>query len=411
VSGALAGIRVCDFTGQLAGAGATRFLAAMGAQVIRVEDPVKQGRWDILRGTTPYVDDRRGIEFGGAFNNHNIEKLGVTINLRTDEGKQLLRELIAISDVVAENFAAGVLARLGFPYEEQRRIKPDIVYVSNSGFGHRGPYSAYRTWGPIVQAVCGLTFSSGVPDLPAAGWGYSYMDHHGGNFMAIAILAGLLHRRRTGEGQWIDMSCTDAGATLLGPLLLDATVNDRPLRRPGMPHSSHSQSPRMVPHNIYAARGDDEWIAIACRDDREWRALANVVDEPWARDPEYDTLDGRSAKEAVLDAALDQWCSVRDKFETQVLLQDAGVPAAAVQRPEERIEFDPATAAWGLWPMVHHREIGAVRVDGLPVHFSETDWSIAHGAPCLGQHNDFVFGELLGHDAEQIARWREDGVL
>ena len=177
------------------------------------------------------------------------------------------------------------------------------------------------------------------------------------------------------------MSCTDAGATLLGPLLLDATVNDRPLRRPGMPHSSHSQSPRMVPHNIYAARGDDEWIAIACRDDREWRALANVVDEPWARDPEYDTLDGRSAKEAVLDAALDQWCSVRDKFETQVLLQDAGVPAAAVQRPEERIEFDPATAAWGLWPMVHHREIGAVRVDGLPVHFSETDWSIAHGAP------------------------------
>ncbi|MXY37270.1 MAG: CoA transferase, partial [Dehalococcoidia bacterium] len=185
---ALSHLRICDFTGQLAGAGATRFLAAFGAQVIRIEDPVNQGRWDILRGMPPYVDERRGVEFGGPFNNHNVEKLGVTLNLRTDRGKELLRELVAVSDVVAENFSAGVMERWGFGYEELQAIREDIIYVSNCGFGHRGPYRDFKTWGPIVQAVSGLTFSSGLPDQPPAGWGYSYMDHTGAYYMAIAIL-------------------------------------------------------------------------------------------------------------------------------------------------------------------------------------------------------------------------------
>src|SRR5690606_18928765 len=150
--------------GQLAGAGATRLLAAFGAQVIRIEDPVRQGRWDILRGSPPFLDERRGINLSGAFNNHNVEKLGVTLNLRTAQGRDLLTRLIAISDVVAGNFAAGVLERLGFGYERLRQIRPGIVCVSNCGFGHDGPYASFKTWGPIVQAVCGLTFTSGLPD-------------------------------------------------------------------------------------------------------------------------------------------------------------------------------------------------------------------------------------------------------
>ena len=146
-------VRICDFTGQLAGAGATRFLAAFGAQIIRIEDPVVEGRWDILRGGPPYVDERRGINLGGAFNNHNIEKLGITLNLRTDRGRDLLRRLVALCDVVSENFAAGVLARLGFGYPELQAIKPDIVYVSNSGFGSRGPYAGFKTWGIEPDAI------------------------------------------------------------------------------------------------------------------------------------------------------------------------------------------------------------------------------------------------------------------
>ncbi len=410
-SRALENLRICDFTGQLAGAGATRFLAAFGAEVIRVEDPVRQGMWDILRGVQPFVDDRRGIEMGGGFNNHNVEKYGITLNLRMDKAREILRELIAISDVVTENFAAGVLARMGFSYDELRRIKPDILYVSNCGFGHTGPYQTYKTWGPIVQAMCGLTFSSGLPDLPSAGWGFSYMDHHGGNFMAIAIMCGLIHRNRTGEGQWIDMACTEAGATLNGPALLDFTVNGRRMRRPGMPHSNHNQFPVMAPHNIYATEGSDNWVAISCRDDADWVALAKMVGEPWTADERYSTLHGRQAQEAELDGQLGAWCRTRDRHAIAADLQALGVPAAAVARPQERVDLDPNTSAWGLWPTVAHREMGNVRVDGLPVHLSETDWILERGAPCLGQHNEEILGRLLGRTPAEVAALRAEGVL
>lgn len=410
-AGPLARIRVCDFTGQLAGAGATRYLAAFGAEVIRIEDPVRQGRWDILRGASPFVDERRGIELGGAFQNHNVEKLGITLNLRTRRGRELLTQLITISDVVAENFAAGVLARLGFPYEVLRAIRPDVVYVSNSGLGHRGPYSSFKTWGPIVQAICGLSFTSGLPDMPPAGWGYSYMDHQGANMQALAILAGLVHRDRTGEGQWIDMSCTDAGASLLGPAVLDYTVNGRPSRRAGMPDSNHSQSPVMVPHNVYPASGDDCWVAIACRDDADFIALANVVGDDRLAGERFEKIDARSAHQPELDGIVSDWTARRDKFAAAAALQAVGVPAAAVQTPQERIDEDPATEAWGLWPEVEHAEMGRVRVDGLPVHLSETDWRIERGAPRLGADNDYVFGDLLGVSESEIDALRAEGVV
>ena len=273
-----------------------------------------------------------------------------------------------------------MLARLGFPYDELRAIRPDIVYVSNCGFGHRGPYGSFKTWGPIVQAVCGLTFTSGLPDQPPAGWGYSYMDHHGGNFMAIAILAGLLHRNRTGEGQWIDMSAVEAGITLDGPALLDFTVNGRPTRRAGMPDSNHSQYPAMAPHGIYPAAGDDNWVAIACRDDDDWRRLRRVVGEPWC-----EADDGsRRATAGSRTRTSSTRCSQRGRVAATAsrrppALQAAGVPGAVVARPEDRIDHDPGTSAWGLWPVAHHREMGDVRVDGFPVHLSETDWEIERG--------------------------------
>jgi crotonobetainyl-CoA:carnitine CoA-transferase CaiB-like acyl-CoA transferase len=410
-STALSHIRICDFTGQLAGAGATRWLAAMGAQVIRIEDPVREGKWDILRGTEPFKDDRRGVEFGGGFQNHNVEKLGITLNLRTERAKELLRQLVSISDAVTENFAAGVLERWGFDYPALREIKDDIIYVSNCGFGHTGPYRSFRTWGPIVQAACGLTFSSGLPDLPPAGWGYSYMDHHGGNIMAIAILCALVHRQRTGEGQWVDMSCTEGGASLLGPVVLDYTVNNRPLRRPGMPNSNRSQFPPMAPHGVYACDGEDEWIAISCRDDHDWSRTAQVFADAWATDAKFATLAGRLEHEDALDIAIDAATRSKNKFDLAARLQAVGVPAAAVQKPAERIDADANTATWGLWPTVMHREMGEVRVDGEPVHLSETDWVIARGSPTLGQHNEQVFGELLGLSSSQIDELRADGVI
>ena len=408
---ALGHVRICDFTGQLAGAGATKWLAAFGAEVIRSEDPVKEGTWDILRMMPPFVDERRGVDFGGGFNNHNVEKRGITLNLRTEKGRELLAELVKRSDVVAENFAAGVLAKLGFGYERLKELKPDVIYVSNCGFGHTGPYRSFKTWGPIVQAVSGLTFTSGLPEREPAGWGYSYMDHTGAYYMAIAILLALLHKQRTGEGQWVDLSCTEAGLTLHGPALLDWSVNGRPLRRPGSPHANRSEHPAMAPHGIYPAAGDDEWVAIACRSDAEWRALAGVVGAPWAREARFATLAGRFAAQDELDAQLAEWTRGRTKAASAAALQAAGVPAAPVARPPERVDHDPATAGFGLWPSARHGKMGDVRVDGLPVHFAKTDWEIRRGGPCLGEHTEEVLTTLLGLSPEEVAKLRAEGVV
>ena len=409
--GALSSFRICDFTGQLAGAGATKWLASFGAEVIRIEDPVRQGRWDILRGVPPFVDERRGIEMGGGFNNHNTGKRGITLNLRTERGKELLTQLVAVSDVVSENFAKGVLERWGFGYERLREIKPDIVYVSNCGFGHEGPYSDFKSWGPIAQAVSGLTFTSGLPGKDPAGWGYSYMDHTGAYYMAIAIMLALLHRQRTGEGQWVDLACTDAAVTLNGPALLDWSVNGRPMRRPGSPHSNRNAWPAMAPHGIYPSQGDDDWVAIACRDQRDWLALVDVIAAEWCRDPRFAEPASRLAAQDKLDAYLDAWTSERSKYATEALLLEAGVPVAPVQKPEERIDIDPSTGDFGLWPTVRHREMGDVRVDGQPAHFSQTDWNVDRGAPCLGEHTEEVLTRVLGLDPAEVQQLHADGVL
>jgi benzylsuccinate CoA-transferase BbsF subunit len=411
VPGPLAGVRVCDLSGQLAGAGATRTLAAFGAEVIRIEDPVALGKWDILRGAPPFVDDRRGNDLGGAFNQHNVEKLGVTLNSRTERGRGLLAELIRISDVVTENFSAEVLTRWGFTYERMVEIRPDVIYLSNCGFGHTGPYMPYRTWGPVVQALCGLTFTSGLAGLPPAGWGYSYMDHMGANFAAFAVLAALRHRGRTGEGQWIDLSTVESGAALLGPVVLDWSVNGRAMRAVGSADSNHGRHPKMAPHNIYAARGDDEWVAVACRDDGDWASLAAIIDEEWSAEPRWATLAGRLEHEQELDGLIASWTTGRDKYSTQRRLVAVGVPSAAVQSPAERIDGDASTAAWGLWPEVYHAEMGSVRVDGIPVHLSETDWRMERGAPVLGQHNSYVYGQLLGLSSVDIDSLRDEGVI
>ena len=411
MAGALASFRICDFTGQLAGAGATKWLACFGAEVIRIEDPTNEGRWDILRGTPPFRDGRRGVDMGGAFNNHNAGKLGITLNLRKPKAKEILTRLIEVSDVVSENFAKGVLERWGFGYAQLKAIKPDIVYVSNCGFGHTGPYSDFKTWGPIVQAISGLTFTNGLADREPAGWGYSYMDHTGAYYMAMAILLALLHRQRTGKGQWVDLACTEAALTLHGPALLDWTVNHRPTRRPGQPNANRSEWPPMAPHGIYPCAGDDDWVAIACRHQADWEAFAAVVDEGWCKEPRFANRDARQAAQDALDAHISAWTATRGKFDVEAALRAAGTPVAAVLTPRERIDLEPSTGDFGLWPTVAHTKMGAVRVDGQPVHLAKTDWRLERGGPCLGEHTEAVLTGLLDYTAADVAALREQGVI
>lgn len=409
--GPLDGYRICDLSGQLAGAGATRLLAAFGADVIRVEDPVRQGRWDLLRGRPPFVDNLPGINRGGAFNSHNVGKRGITINLRAPEGKDLLRSLIAVSDVVTENFSAGVMDKLGFGFDALEQIRPGIIYVSNSGFGHTGPYSQYRSWGPVVQAVTGLTAELGRGGLEPAGWGYSLMDHIGANVMAVAILAALAERETTGKGQAIDLACTEGALPFLGPILMDVSAHGRERRRDDQTDPNGSEFTGQSPHGVFATAGDDRWIAVACRDDDDWRRLALVVDEPWALEERWEAAEQRLAAQRELEALLAAWLADADGAETASTLRRAGVPASVVARPEERIDLDPFSEEFGLWPVVDHTEIGSIRVDGIPFHLSESDWQIERGAPCLGEHNDEVLRDVLGLDESAISELRGKGVI
>lgn len=411
-SKALSHIRICDLTGLLAGAGATRFLAAFGAQVIRVEQPAhEKHRWDFLRGGMSPDGKQQGINFGGNFNNHNVEKLSVTLDLKSAEGKALLGKLVSASDAVTENFSAHVMERLGFTQDWLRAHNEQIVYVGNSGFGKAGPYSDFKSVGQVVQPVSGLTFMSGLPGKEPAGWGFAYMDHMGAYMMATAVLGGIIARNRTGEGQFIDFSCTEAGIGLAGPELLDSTVNGRPMRREGKPNSNSDNFPPMVPHGVYPALGEDNWVSIACRSDDDWARLAEAIGADWSRDPALATFAARMARREEIDSHMAEWTSDQERGAIEAKVRSAGVPVAQVARPADRIDNDPRTAAWGLWPTVQHDEIGAVRVEGIPVHMSETDWSISRGAPCLGADNDFVFGSLLGLPVDEIADFKARGII
>lgn len=409
--GALGHVRICDLSGQLAGAGATRVLAAFGAQVIRIEDPVTNGLWDIVRQLGPYVNNDRSPDGASGFINHNVEKLGITLNLRTARGKELLGELVRVSNAVTENFAAGVMERLGFGYDRLCDLRPDIVYVSNCGFGHTGPYRPFKSWGPIAQAVSGLTHTSGLPGEEPAGWGYSYMDHAGAHIMAIALLAALYHQRRTGEGQWVDVACIEGGIALTGTAVLDATVNGRLLREDGDVHSNRSSAPAMAPHGIYPCRDDDSWVALACRHEDDWAALVDVLGESWAKDDGYATVRGRFGAQDAIDAGLTMWTSTRARDGVVSTLRAAGVPVAPVKRPSERCDGDAENDAWGLWPTAVHAKHGAVRVDGMPVHLSATDWRIERAGPVLGQDNEQVYADVLGLTPAEIGRLADEGVI
>ena len=227
---ALSGIRVVDFTWVRAGPWATRWLGALGAEVIKVEWPLSE-RGRTTGGTAPGITPDLNTRTN--FNDTNANKKGITVNLRSEKGLDLIKRLIVESDVVVENFSAKTLQSWGLGYEEQSKLKPNIVYVSQAGFGHTGRHRDYLTMGPIAQAFSGMTYLSGLPGKPPAGWGWSFLDDTGGMYIAFSTLTALYHRNVTGYGQHVDLSQMVIGATLNGSALLDATVNNRSSRREG----------------------------------------------------------------------------------------------------------------------------------------------------------------------------------
>jgi crotonobetainyl-CoA:carnitine CoA-transferase CaiB-like acyl-CoA transferase len=410
--GALAGLRIIDLGWAMAGPQATRILADFGAEVIKVESRARPDMGRVVFG--PHVGER-GLETSGYFNNFNRNKLGITLNMQRPEARAIFARLVSISDGILENFSSDVMRNWGFDYEGLRRHRPDIVYVSMAGLGHSGPYAKYQTYGPSVQALSGLTHLSGFPDMQPAGWGYSYMDHTGGYMAAIAMLSALLHRRKTGDGQHVDLSQVEAAIGLTGTAILDYTVNGRASARDG----NRSAQPPMCPHGVYRCAaapddpaGDDEWVAIACETDDDWRALARAIGrDAWAADGALASVNGRMAREAEIDAAIETWTRPRSPREAMECLQTAGVPAGRVNRSRELYDDDAQLAHRGLFPTVEHPVVGEHRIDGMPAALSRTPATFRRGAPTMGQDNAYVYGELLGMGAEEIARLEEEQVL
>ncbi|MCX6021339.1 MAG: CoA transferase [Chloroflexi bacterium] len=331
--GPLAGVRVVDFSWVVAGPQATRILADFGADVIRVE---YEGRLDSIRSGVPVVP---GPDGSGFFNNLNRNKRSITLNVIHPRGMELLHRLLKVADIVVENYRSRVLESWGLDYEAMARINPGIIYVSLSGFGHSGRDRDYITWGPTAQALSGLTYLSGLPGEPPAGWGYSYMDHTAGYSGAIAIMMALHHRAQTGVGQYVDISQVQSGMVLTGAATLDYTVNGRPSRREGNPPGNRSLNPAVAPHNTYRCAGNDRWVAIAVFDDAQWAGLCRAAGDPeWSRDPRFADNSGRVAHQDDLDRAVESWTRGRSPHEAMYALQAEGVPAGAVQNTEDKME-------------------------------------------------------------------------
>jgi len=427
---ALEGVRILDFTRLGFGAQATLICGCLGAEVIRVESTTRP---DPIRVMPPYVPEpgSQGEGFGaatlanatsaaspnrgGIFYKYNTGgKRSITVNARHPKGLSVLRDLVSVSDVVTESFAAGTLDRWGLGYPEQVRARPDIVYVSMCGFGHEGPDTSHVTMGPTAQALTGLTFMVGLPDRPPAGWSFSYLDHVGGYLGAVAVLAGLLYRARTGSGQHLDVSQLEPATALSGALFLDALVNGRPSRRPGFP--AGNRRPGSAPGGAYRAAGDDRWVVISCRTDDQWRSLRAVMgDPPWGADERFSTLAGRQEHADELDSLIEQWTSQRDRYETMEMLQRAGVPAGAVQDAADRLERDPQLAARRHFTMLGNDEVAALPLEGMPVHMAgtpaHTGGRLRRGPPTLGQDTDAVLTELLGMKEREVEALRAEGAL
>jgi len=409
----LDGIRVADFTWVWAGPYCTMQLAHLGADVIRIET---RTRPCITRVLPPWPEGKPGgLNRSGYFNQYNQGKRSLTLNFKDPAAHEIARRLIAKSDVVTNNFAHGVMDRMGFGYEELKRIKPDIIMISLSGYGDTGPYRDYVAYGPAQVPLSGLSALTGYRGSPPMHAGFSYADPNAGVHGAFAVLAALYHRAKTGEGQYIDMSQWECAMTVLPEGILEYTFNGREPERNG------NRDPRMAPHGIFkcldrpekiAGNTIDQWVAIVCADDTDWGRLARAIERPeLANDPRFATLAARKQNEDELESIVTRWTVSRRAAAVARLLQHAGVPAAVVADNKYLSEEDPHLKARDYFVFRQHPEVGQRQHAGVPWKLSRTATTVRAAAPMIGQHTDEVLEQLLGYSADETAKLRARGAL
>lgn len=424
---ALSDVRVVDLSWMLASAGAGRFLAAMGADVIKVEH---ESRWDAMRFSLgqcpPGGREQRdsamepiptpgptGPNRGGSFMEINSGKRGISVNLKSPEGRAVVEDLIRDADMVIEGFSPGTMERMGLGYDRLKELNPRIIYVQQSGFGQKGTFGQARAFGPTAQAFTGATDMSGLPEpFPPAGWGYSYLDWFGAYNMANAMLAALYRRNLTGKGCYIDTSQGEIGLYLTGTAVLDYAANGRRWSRYG----NRSPYKKAAPHGAYRTSGDDRWIAISAFTDSQWKALTTVLGRnEWLDDDRFQDLDARLTHQEELDALVTEATIGHEGYELMNRLQELGVPAGVCQTAEDRYDHDPQLKHDGWLVELEQSEIGTWPVKEHPVRMSETPTHIGgrldRSGPNYGEDTEAVLSEILGLDAAVVEQLRASGAI
>lgn len=381
----LAGLRMADLTQQYAGPLGTELLAYYGMEVIKIESAVVASK------------EREAAVHACM----NRAKLGCTINLRHGEGKELFKQLVTKSDVVVDNFSSGVLERLGFSFAALQQINPGIVQVVMPGWGLTGPLKSWVAWGWQLLAYTGVMRLWGYPDSPMeTRCKIAWPDRVGAVTMALGVLAALEHRARTGQGQFIEAGMLEAQGSMMGPAILDYTVNGN--EWDAMGYQEILGAP-YAPYGCYPCFGEDNWIIIACAGDEEWQSMVNLIGKSsWAADAKFATKAGRKAQGSELDQKLSQWTQKHTAKQVFRLLQEAGV-AAGIPSSGEDLFHDIHLRARGHIVESQAQPWGKMTHHGLPGIPSRSTANAARPAPWIGSHNDQVFGEILGLSEQDIA--------
>ena len=403
----LKGVRILETSDILALPMAMSMMADMGAEVIHVE---YASRPNFYRFLGPYPESNPGANWhdrSAAFNTSNRSKLSLTLNLGHPRGKEVFLKLVKRSDVVAENFSARVMENFGLHYPELKAVKNDIIMLSNTGYGHSGPWRDYVGMAQVIEAAT-TSHLTGYPDRMPGKAGQSIMDLVVCWNIIDAIMLALLHKQRTGKGQWIDHSMLQACAPIISGPLMDVAMNKRDGFRRG------NRDPIHAPQGCYPCKGDDDWVAISITSDEEWNNFTNAIGSPeWSTDSSFATNDSRIKSHDTLDEYIGAWTSERDKMEIMQLLQDAGVPAGAVLKSKEVLlnEHYKARDYWELGMHPAETNIGGRWYGGLPFKMSRTKGRIRRATAPLGYDTRYILEELLEMDEDDILDMEDDGVL
>ena len=390
---ALSDVKILDLMWVIAGPAATRALADYGATVVRVESTKSL---DSTRVAPPFHNGQPGPESSGPFQNMNAGKLGVTLDLEQAQGRAVFLDLVRWADIVAESFSGETMTKWGLDYEALVQVNPEIIMLSTSLMGQSGPLAGYAGYGNQAAAITGFFQLASWPDRAPAGPFAAYTDAIVPWFVAAAILAAIDHRRRTGEGQFIDLAQAEAALHFLGPALTDYTANGRVATPQG------NRDPQMAPHGVYPS-GDDEWIAIAVADDPQWERFCVALDSPdLATDERFDSLPERLRHADALDSIVSDWTSTRDADWVEQTLQENGIPAHTVQN-SARLTRDPQLLQRGHFVELDHPLHGTTTVEGSRFRLSATPAQIVRCGPTFGRDNLHVLRDILGYSEEKIA--------